>query len=158
MFSKNVFTSLRLKSETPAYVQFAITLFHTIYKFFDMVSVGNLHWGYPSNNGVTKWRHGCGHMSFSGTFYNVCNLLVEISAFKRSMKLTNEHNKFGKRTVQNLQTRTHFLKRSRNPADQIIDQLYLSKIIPNVSFKFLCQENCEQWLRENCLPENCPPR
>ena len=59
------------------------------------------------------------------------------------MKLTNEHNKFGKRTVQNLQTRTHFLKRSRNPADQIIDQLYLSKIIPNVSLKFLCQENCE---------------
>ena len=40
--------------------------------------------------------------------YNVCNFLVEISTFKQAIKLTFGRNKFGKRTVQNLQARIHF--------------------------------------------------
>ena len=39
-------------------------------------------------------------------------------------------NKFGKRTVQNLPTRIHFLKKSLGQVDKIIDQLHLSKSIP----------------------------
>ena len=80
---------------------------------------------------------------FLKLFYNVYNFIVEISMFKQSITLTIGHNKFDKRTVQNLQTRTHFLKKSRNQVDQIIDQLHLSKSIPNVTFKLIsCQETC----------------
>ena len=35
---------------------------------------------------------------FFWKFYNVCNLLVEISAFKQDIKLTFGRNKSGKRT------------------------------------------------------------
>ena len=37
--------------------------------------------------------------------------------------LTFGRNKFDKRTVQNLQTRIYFYKKSRNQVDKIIDQL-----------------------------------
>ena len=33
-------------------------------------------------NGITKWRHECGHMSLPGTSYNLLNFLVEMSPFK----------------------------------------------------------------------------
>ena len=39
-------------------------------------------------------------------------------------------NKFGKKAVQNLPTRIHFFKKSRDQVDKVIDQLYLSKSIP----------------------------
>ena len=68
----------------------------TIYKYLDMVSVGNLHWGYPLKNGDTRWRHECGRMTFPGTSYNVCNFLVEMSTFKQLIKLTSGRNKVSK--------------------------------------------------------------
>ena len=52
--------------------------------------------------------HECDHMNFSGTSYNVCNVLVEMSTFKQAIKLNFGRNKFGKRRVQNLHTRIHF--------------------------------------------------
>ena len=55
--------------------------------------------------------------------------------------MTFGRNKFGKRKAKNLKTRIYFLKKSRDQVDIIIDQLQLSKSIPNVSFKFIsCQE------------------
>ena len=46
-------------------------LVNTYYlEIFDMVSDGNLCWGYPLINGVCRWRHECGHMTFLGiTFW-----------------------------------------------------------------------------------------
>ena len=43
-FSRNILTSLYVKSETSAHAQLRNCLFiHTIHKFHDKVSVGNLH-------------------------------------------------------------------------------------------------------------------
>ena len=50
--------------------------------------------------------------------------------FKQARKVTFGRNKFGKRTVQNLLTRKHFWKKSRDQIDEIIAQLFLSKSIP----------------------------
>ena len=46
----------------------------------------------------------------------------------------------------------HFWKKSRDQVDEIIDQLNLSKCIPNVSFKFIsCQEICKKYVvMSNC--------
>ena len=64
--------------------------------------------------------------------------------FKQAIKLTFGRNKFSKRTMQNSQSRKNFQKNPRDQVDKIIDQLHLSKSIPNVSFKFIsCQENCK---------------
>ena len=116
---------------------------NTICKYLNMVSIGNLSWRYYFEKWVNRWRHECRHVAFSGTSYNVLKLLVELSTFKQAIKLIFWRNKFGKRTVQNVQTRIHFLKKSRNQVDKIIDQLHLSKSIPKVSFKFI-------WLRATC--------
>ena len=44
IFTRGILTSLYLKSKTSAYVQLgAYSFIHTIYRFHDMVSVGNLH-------------------------------------------------------------------------------------------------------------------
>ena len=58
-------------------------------------------------------------VTFHGTSYNVCNFLVKMATFKQAMKLTFGCNKFGKRAVQNLRTRIHFYKKSRNQVDKI---------------------------------------
>ena len=97
---------------------------HTIGKYLDMVSVGNLHSGYHLIKGVARWRHECAHVTFSGTSYNVSNLLVEMSKLKQAIKLTFWRYKFGKRAVQNLQNRIHLQKKSCNQVDKIIDQLH----------------------------------
>ena len=55
---------------------------------------------------------------------------MEISIFRQAIKLTFQRNKFGKRTVQNLQTRIHVQKKSRDQFDKIIDQVHLLKNIP----------------------------
>ena len=91
-------------------------------------------------NWVTTWRLECDHLAFPRT-YNLFNFLVEFSTYKQVIKLTFRRDKFGKKTVQNLQTRMHFYKTLGNQVDKIIDQLHLSKSIPNKSFKFIsCQE------------------
>ena len=51
-------------------------------------------------SGHKRWRHKCGHVTFRGTSYNVCNFLVEISILKQAIKLSFGRNKFGKRAVQ----------------------------------------------------------
>lgn len=55
----------------------------------------------------------------------------------QSMKLKFGRNKFDKMTVSNVQTRIVYKKKSHDPADEIIGELYLSKSIPNVSFKLM---------------------
>ena len=63
------------------------------------------------------------------------------------LKLSFECIKFGKKAVQNLPTRIHFLKKLRDQVDKIIDKLYLPKSIPNVSLKSIsCQETCKLYL------------
>ena len=64
---------------------------HTVCKYFDMASVGSLHWGYL----LKRWRHECDRVNFLGTFYSVFNFLVEISTFKQAIKLTFGPKKFG---------------------------------------------------------------
>ena len=54
-FNRNNLISLYLKSETSAHVQLRnYSFIHTIYKFPDVVSVGNLHQGYLLINGVYR--------------------------------------------------------------------------------------------------------
>ena len=73
----------------------------------------------------------------------MCKFLIEISTLKQAIKLKFRRNEFRKKTVQNLQTSIHFLKKLRDQVDKIKDQFYLSKSILNVSFKFIpCQETC----------------
>ena len=51
-FNRNNLTSLYLKSETCAHMQMRnYSFIHTIYKFHDIMLVGNLHWGIP----LDKW-------------------------------------------------------------------------------------------------------
>ena len=50
-------------------------------------------------------------------------------------------NKFGKGKVYNLQARSRFNKKLRNQTDGIIDQFYVTKGTPNVSFNF---ESCQE--------------
>ena len=109
---------------------------HTIGKYLDMVSAGNLHLGYSWINGVTKWRHYCDHVTFHGTSYNVCNFLVEVSTFKQAISLVFWCNKLGRKTSK-FTDQIHFQKKSRDQVDKIIDHLNLSESMPNVSFKFI---------------------
>ena len=39
---------------------------HPIYKFVDMVSVGNLHWRYLLIDRIYRWRHKLGQRNFPG--------------------------------------------------------------------------------------------
>ena len=55
----------------------------------------------------------------------------------QAIKLKFGRNKFGKRTERSLQTRLRFNKMSRDIVDEIIDQIYPSKIIPKVRFNFI---------------------
>ena len=48
----------------------------TIYKFLDIMSTGNLHWGYPLINEVYWWPHECGAITFlENTFWCVTTYL-----------------------------------------------------------------------------------
>ena len=67
----------------------------------------------------------------------VCNFLLEISTSTQVIKLKLERNKFLKLRVYNLHTRIWFSKKSRDQDKKIIDQLHLTKIIPNVSSSFM---------------------
>ena len=58
---------------------------------------------------------------FSKKCFLLCNFLLEISTFRSAVKLTFGHNRFGKRTVYNKQTRMHFRKKSREQVDTIIE-------------------------------------
>ena len=64
---------------------------------------------------------------FSKKYFVVCNLL---KTFTPAIKLTFGRNRFCKSAVYSLQTRIHFLKKSR---DHVDNQLHLSKFMPNVS-------------------------
>ena len=58
---------------------------------------------------------------------------LEMLASTQAMKLKLGRNKFDKRAVCNVQIRIWFWKNTYDQADEIFDQLHLSKIIPNVS-------------------------
>ena len=63
--NRNILISLYFKSETSAHGQLRnYSFIRTIYKFHDMVSVGNLHRVYPFIYGVCRQRHECGHVTF----------------------------------------------------------------------------------------------
>ena len=50
----------------------------------------------------------------------------EIFISTQALKLKFRQDKFGKRTMYNLQTRINFQKKSHDQVDKIIDQLQLS--------------------------------
>ena len=58
---------------------------------------------------------------------------LEMLASTQAMKLKLGRNKFDKRAVCNEQIRICFWKNTYDQADEIFDQLHLSKIIPSVS-------------------------
>ena len=96
MFSRNIFKRYAQtcsKSETSAHAPLVITLLYILL---------------PN---ILTWLHSgheWGHVTFRRISYYFCNFLVEMSTFKQAIKLTFGRNKFGKRTMQNLQTRIHF--------------------------------------------------
>ena len=101
MFSRNIFTPLYLKSEISAHAQLAITFLNvllanilTCYQLETYIGIPFDKWGHRMMS--LMWSR-----DFPGIFYNVCNFFVEMLKFKQSIKLTFEHNKFSKRTVQN---------------------------------------------------------
>ena len=102
---------------------------HVVYKYFDRVSVRNLHWVYLLKNGhnMTPWMWSC---DFSWNFLQRFNFLVEMLTFKQGIKVTSGRNRFGKRTVQNLQTRMHFSKKLCDQVDKIIARLHYQKVSP----------------------------
>ena len=63
MFSRNIFTTLCLKSERSAHAQLANTLLYILFKNI----LTWCHWGYLLKNGVTRRHHECGHATFPGT-------------------------------------------------------------------------------------------
>ena len=77
----------------------------------------------------------------------MCNFLPEMPTFPPAKKLIFGRKRFGKRTLDNLQTGIYFQKKSHDQVDKIIDQFYLSKCIPNISLKFIsCQEFCKEYV------------
>ena len=89
-FDRNILTSLYLKFETSLHVQLRDHLFiHTTYRFHDMSSVGNLHWGYLVGS--------------IGSVINVVawpflETLSGVQLFHRNVNLCIFwHNKYGKR-------------------------------------------------------------
>ena len=113
---------------------------HTIGKYLDMVSVGNLHSGYHLIKGVARWRHECAHVTFSGTSYNVSNLLVEMSKLKQAIKLTFWRYKFGKKAVYKIY-RTECIFRKSHVIKLIKS---LTNFIANANFKFISfRESCK---------------
>ena len=120
-FNRNILTSLHFKSEISAHAQLRnYSFIHSIYKFYGMVSVENLHWVYLLINGVYRYRYEHCHATFPRIIL-LYNFLLEISTFTTAIKLTFGWNRFGKKTEYNLQTRTHFYKKSRDQVDKIID-------------------------------------
>ena len=83
-------------------------------------------------------------LDFFSKYFLVCKTWLEMST-TQSMKLKFGRNKFDKMTVSNVQTRIVYRKKSHDPADEIIGELYLSKSIPNVSFKLMQYQKICNW-------------
>ena len=70
------------------------------------------------------------------SYFPVCNLLLKISTSVQ-FSLKFGRNKFGKSTMCNLLIRICFQQELRGQVDEITDQIYLLKNIPNVSFELV---------------------
>ena len=78
---------------------------------------------------------------FSQKSFLVFNYLLKIFTSTQAMKLEFGRNKLGKRILCSLQIRIRLQKTSLDHVHEIIDELYLSKGILNVSFNFIsCHE------------------
>ena len=70
--------------------------------------------------------------------FSAVQILTRNIKITSAIKLKFGGNRFGKRTMYNLQTRIQFQKKSSSSSndqvDKIIDQLHLSKCIPNTNF------------------------
>ena len=107
-FNGNIFTFLYLKSKTSARAQLCdYSFIHTIYKFHGTVLAGNSHWGYLLISGVYRHVMNAVMWHFLKHFL-LSNFLIEMSTFTSAMKLSFGRNRFGKRTMYNLQTKIHF--------------------------------------------------
>ena len=115
MFRRNTFTPLYTKSETSAHVQIAITFLYIL--------LAN----------ILTWHQ----------LENFCNFLVEISTFKQTISFIFRRDEFGKRKVQNLQTRIHFWKSYVN---KLITSLinFIYQKVSQCKFQFhIMQETCK---------------
>ena len=87
-------------------------------------------------------------MTFPGISFNFCHFLVEMSTFKVDFWM----QQFWQKGSTKFTDQNTFLEKVHDQVDKIIDKLYLSKRIPNVSLKSIsCQETCKLYL----LMNNC---
>ena len=101
-FSRNIFTPLFLNLKHLR-IRSSRLLCYTYYLLFANILKWHQLETYIDDTQQTSWKWSCG---FSWNFLqNVCNFLAEMATFKQAIKLTFGRNKFGKRTVQDLQTR-----------------------------------------------------
>ena len=76
MYSWNIFTPLSLKYETFSHALLVISFLYILLRNILALTlrISLIH-------GIKRWRHECGHMTFPGKFYDLCNFLVEMSTF-----------------------------------------------------------------------------
>ena len=110
------------------------SLIHNTYKFSDMIPVAN------SVMNVTTWL-------FLEILSGFKLLISNVNLHKSYEILKFRRNKFSKRGVWNLRTRTDLQKNSQTnfrQTNRTIDQLYLSRSIPSASF-ISCHEIRKQF-------------
>ena len=116
-------------------------LIFTVFKYLGMILDGNLHWGYPLINGNSKWHCECGLMTFSGFFSAVSFLLAMSTPHTEAIKWKFWHSIFEGHEILKFTDQNTFLERFTWQVDEIIDQLHLTKSIPNSSVSFIqCQK------------------
>ena len=120
-----------------------VDTYYCIYKFLDIVSVGNLIERYSLSNGVFQWRHESGHMTFPEVnFWCVTSYLKCQPSHKLwswSLDVMNLVKKT--KTVCSLMI-TMFVKIVTWPSWRNHWSTYLSKY-PQLEFNFVsCREIC----------------
>ena len=84
---------------------------HTVHKFHDMVSVGNLFWGYLLINGCIDNAMNIVTWLFFKMIFRVQLLTRNVKTyFTSAVKVTFKCNRSGKRTVYNLHFQSHMIK------------------------------------------------
>ena len=107
---------------------------YTIYKFFDIRRVWNLHRGYSSINEINQWFHPLSQVTFFKKFFLVCKLDVTplTNVLRPNFTFTNYMEVDISRKV--LQTRKSFLETSCVRLHGVIYEFHLSRGILNVYY------------------------
>ena len=123
--------------------EFGITLTHTIYKFLDTVSVGNLYREYHLINGVFIWSDTFHHMTFPGNTLWCTTVQLKYQPLHKLWSLSLDEINLVK--GQLVIYRPDYIFR-KGQMIKLIKSLpkFVYQSIPNVSFNFIsCQKNCK---------------